>query len=83
MISQVFSAVAFVFDGLIFGLNGFSFLRKHMIIGALSTYVPLALISLWKPDLMWIWAGMVTLNAYRGLSGYYYVHQKVFKKVEK
>ena len=83
VISQVFSAVAFVFDGLIFGLNGFSFLRKHMIIGALSTYVPLALISLWRPDLMWIWAGMVTLNAYRGLSGYYYVHQKVFKKVEK
>ncbi len=81
VISQVFSAVAFVFDGLIFGLNGFSFLRKHMMIGASLTYVPFALISIWQPDLMWIWAGMITLNAYRGLSGYYYVHQKVFKKV--
>ncbi len=78
VISQVFSAVAFVFDGLIFGLNGFSFLRKHMIIGALTTYGPLALISLWSPDLMWIWAGLIVLNVYRGLSGYYFVKKTVF-----
>ncbi len=82
VISQVFSAVAFVFDGLIFGLNGFSFLRKHMMIGALTTYVPLALVSFWIPDLIWIWAGMIILNAYRGLSGYYYIHKKVFNEVK-
>lgn len=81
VISQVFSAVAFVFDGLIFGLNGFSFLRKHMFIGALLTYIPLSLVSFLYPDLIWIWAGMITLNAYRGLSGYYYVRKKVFSKV--
>lgn len=80
VISQVFSAVAFVFDGLIFGLNGFSFLKKHMIIGALLTYVPLALVSIWFPHLIWIWAGLIVLNAYRGLSGYYFVRKKVFAK---
>ena len=73
VISQVFSAVAFVFDGLIFGLNGFGFLRKHMMIGAALTYVPLAAISIWYPDLLWIWAGLVVLNLYRGISGYYYI----------
>lgn len=80
VISQVFSAVAFVFDGLIFGLNGFSFLRKHMMIGALTTYVPLAAVSIWFPHLMWIWAGLIVLNAYRGLSGYYFVRKNVFSE---
>jgi multidrug resistance protein, MATE family len=80
VMSQTISAVAFVFDGLIFGLNGFKFLRRHMIRGALLTYVPLACYSLWSPDLLWIWLGMIFLNLYRGLSGYYYIHRNVFKE---
>ena len=80
--SQAISAIAFVFDGLIFGLGGFSFLRKHIMIGALLVFAPLALTSLWLPDLKWIWSALVALNLYRGLSGYYFVHKKVFTKVQ-
>jgi MATE family multidrug resistance protein len=77
--SQAISAVAFVFDGLLFGLSGFSFLRKHMILGAIFIYFPLALMSLKSPSLVWIWAGLVCLNLYRGITGYYFVKKTVWK----
>ncbi|MCF8059533.1 MAG: MATE family efflux transporter [Bacteriovoracaceae bacterium] len=79
ILSQAISAVAFVFDGLLFGLSGFSYLRKHMIIGALFIYFPLALMSLKDPSLVWIWSGLVCLNVYRGLTGYYFVKTKVWR----
>lgn len=77
IISQAISAVAFVYDGLIFGLSGFHYLRKHMMIGALIVYFPLALMSLRDPSLSWIWAGLVFLNLYRGLTGAKFVRDKV------
>lgn len=76
--SQLISAIAFVYDGLIFGLNGFGFLRKHMVIGAVFVYAPLALSSLVYPKLILIWSGLVVLNLYRGLSGHYFVNKRVW-----
>lgn len=77
IISQAISAVAFVYDGLIFGLSGFDYLRKHMIIGALCVYFPLSLYSLKEPALIYIWCGLVFLNLYRGISGFAYIRRKV------
>lgn len=79
--SQVVSAIAFVFDGLLFGLDGFSYLRKHMILGALFVFLPLSLVSLYQPSLIWIWLGLVVLNIYRGLTGFFFVQKNVWKKV--
>ncbi|MCR9203925.1 MAG: MATE family efflux transporter [Halobacteriovoraceae bacterium] len=80
--SQLISAVAFVFDGLIFGLDGFHWLRKHMIFGALFVFLPLSLVSLYHPSLVWIWLGLVSLNAYRGITGFLFVRKKVWKKID-
>lgn len=75
--SQAISAVAFVYDGLIFGLSGFDFLRKHMIIGAVVIFFPLSLLSLKYPALIYIWSGLVSLNLYRGLSGFAFIKRKL------
>ncbi len=77
ILSQAISAVAFVYDGLIFGLSGFDYLRKHMIFGALLVFFPLAIWSLKDPSLAWIWAGLVFLNLYRGITGARYIQNKV------
>ena len=77
IISQAISAVAFVYDGLIFGLSGFHYLRKHMIIGAVCVFFPFALYSLHDPALIYIWCGLVFLNLYRGLSGFAYIKRRV------
>lgn len=80
VLSQAISAVAFVYDGLIFGLSGFHYLRKHMMIGAVIVYFPLALMSLREPSLSWIWAGLVFLNLYRGITGAKFVKDKVSQR---
>lgn len=77
VLSQLVSAIAFVYDGLIFGLDGFSYLRKHMFIGAIFFYLPFTLYTLVSPELMWIWAGLISLNVYRTISGYQFVVKKV------
>lgn len=77
VISQIVSAVAFVYDGLIFGLDGFGYLRKHMLIGAGLFYFPIALYTLISPELLWVWLGLILLNVYRAFSGYQFVAKKV------
>ncbi len=72
-LSQIISGVAFVYDGLIFGLEGFDFLRKHMILGAVFVFFPLVAGSLIWDSLVLIWSGLVLLNVYRALSGFSYV----------
>jgi putative MATE family efflux protein len=71
--SQVVNSVAFVFDGLLFGLSGFSYLKTHMLIGVLICFLPLALVSIWHQHLAWIWAGLVALNVYRLVSNGIYL----------
>ncbi len=79
--SQFISSVAFVYDGLLFGLGGFAHLRKHMIIGAILIFSPLALMSLRSPELWWIWCALVTLNLYRAFTGYYFVKKEVYHRL--
>ncbi|MCP4911622.1 MAG: MATE family efflux transporter [Oligoflexia bacterium] len=79
--AQIISAIAFVYDGLIFGLEGFDFLRTHMIIGVLVIVVPQMYYAYEAKQLFWIWSALVTLNFYRAASGFYYVRKKVFHVV--
>jgi len=70
IVSQVINAAAFVYDGLLFGFNRFSYLRKHMILGVLICFLPLSLYSYIQKDIVYMWWGMVLLNFYRALTGF-------------
>ena len=67
--SQVFNAIAFVMDGLLFGTGEFAFLRRHMAMGFLIMYLPFAFYSAWYKSFPAIWWGLALLNVYRMASG--------------
>ncbi len=65
---QVPNAVAFVFDGLLFGTGDFAFVRKRMVEGTLLLFFPLALASTQiasADTLLFVWFGSSALNFYR------------------
>ena len=68
--SQVINCLSFVYDGLLFGLGEFKFLRRHMFIGACITFLPLGFYSYFGESLLAIWLGLISLNVYRLISGY-------------
>lgn len=68
--SQILNAAAFVYDGLLFGFNRFSYLRKHMIYGVFLIFLPLASFSWIIGALGPLWWGMVLLNLYRAITGF-------------
>ena len=68
--SQVINCLSFVYDGLLFGLGEFNFLRRHMFLGSVLTFLPLGLWSYSEKSLMAIWLGLIALNVYRYISGY-------------
>ncbi|GAB4013817.1 MAG: MATE family efflux transporter [Bdellovibrio sp.] len=68
--SQILNAAAFVYDGLLFGFNRFSYLRKHMIYGVFFIFLPLASFSWIIGALGPLWWGMVLLNLYRAMTGF-------------
>ncbi len=78
VLSQLFNAIAFVYDGLLFGLEEFKYLRIHMMIGGIIVFLPIATVGQMKESLAIIWAGMIILNIYRGLSGFMKVRSVVF-----
>jgi multidrug resistance protein, MATE family len=69
VITQIPNAYAFVYDGLLFGLEGFDYLRKHMIIGVLILFMPIAFSIYFFKYLIVLWLGLSILNLYRGISG--------------
>lgn len=70
VLTQVINALAFVYDGLLFGLGEFSYLRKHIMIGCVLIFLPIALYSKVTNGLLPIWFGMMGLNVYRVLIGF-------------
>ena len=79
ILSQVISSLAFIFDGLIFGIDGFDWLRKHMLYGFLFIFLPMAFYTQYQSSILWIWLGLTGLNVYRSVTGYIYVKRKVWK----
>lgn len=77
-LSQVLNAIAFVYDGLLFGLEEFAYLRKHMILGGLLVFLPFGLWGNFTESLLLIWVGMISLNVYRGITGFLKVRSVVY-----
>jgi putative MATE family efflux protein len=68
--SQIISCIAFIYDGVLFGLEKFSYLRKHMIIGGLLIFLPISSVSMQRNAFIYIWLGLVFLNVYRVITGH-------------
>lgn len=75
--SQIISCLAFINDGVLFGLEKFSFLRTQMWIGTLFVFLPLALMGHQRQSLIWIWMGLISLNIYRVLTTNYKIKKEV------
>lgn len=71
--SMVINTLAFMSDGFLFGIEAFRFVRTHMAIGCLTIFLPLASLSLYYNDLIWVWLGMAALSLYRVLSGFIFI----------
>lgn len=70
-ISQIPNALAFVYDGILFGLGdrgGFKWVRRWMLIGATFVFFPIAYFG---SGLEAIWIGLIALNLFRLISGYW------------
>lgn len=72
-ISQLSNALAFTLDGILFGLERFNFLRRHMLIGVGAVFLPFALWAWQQESLLLLWLGLIILNLYRMISGLYAV----------
>ena len=70
-ISQVFLSISYVYDGLLFGLEKFSYLRKQMFFAFLFSYLPFAIYSVLNDSFVAIWLGMISLGVYRLFMGYF------------
>ncbi|MCB1135757.1 MAG: MATE family efflux transporter [Chlamydiia bacterium] len=71
-ISQPINAVAYVYDGILFGAKDFVFLRKRMMEGFALVFLPLALWGFLKMEsLLGLWLALIGLNIYRMISGWW------------
>jgi multidrug resistance protein, MATE family len=70
-ITQIPNALAFVYDGVLFGfgaIGGFTWVKRWMTLGVLFIFLPLAFIF---PGLNGIWSGLILLNFFRLLTGWW------------
>ena len=68
-ITQVTNSVAYLYDGVFFGLEKFSFLRNHIFFGGLI-FLVFATLALHYESFMLLWPGVVSLNIYRAISSH-------------
>jgi MATE family multidrug resistance protein len=73
-IIQIPNCLTFVYDGLLFGTGDFSYIRKHIMIGGVVFFLPLAYFSLELGNLYGIWLGFSVFNLYRLSSSYFKVN---------
>lgn len=76
-LSQIPLSIAYVYDGLIFGLGNFAFLRKHMMIAFCLVFTPLAVYSYNMKSLIGIWAALIGVGIYRLVSNYFCVRNEL------
>ncbi|WP_372656248.1 MATE family efflux transporter, partial [Halobacteriovorax sp.] len=69
--SQLFLCATYVYDGLLFGLGKFDYVRKHMFLGFLFSFLPFIIYSFYSDQLLWIWLGLIGLGFYRVFIGYF------------
>jgi len=69
--SQLFLCATYVYDGLLFGLGRFDYVRKHMFLGFLFSFLPFIIYSFYGDQLIWVWLGLIGLGFYRVFIGYF------------
>lgn len=69
--SQLFLCATYVYDGLLFGLGKFSYVRKQMFLGFLFSFLPFIIYSFYSDQLLWIWLALIGLGFYRVFVGYF------------
>ena len=73
---QIPNALVFVYDGILFGAQKFSFLRKRMVEGFLLLFLPLIALSYFEIEsLTAVWLALSGLYLYRLLSSAYLFHR--------
>jgi putative MATE family efflux protein len=71
-LTQPLNALAYVFDGLLFGHRAFGFLRQRMLEGVVFVFLPLLAVGFWySQSLLGLWTAHFALNAYRLFSGWW------------
>lgn len=80
--SQLINAIAFVLDGILFGLERFDYLRTHMMIGFFFIFLPVWGISQFYSAFLTLWLALVLLNCYRGVSGLWMIKTTLWKRSE-
>lgn len=70
-IIQFINALAFIYDGILFGSRDFSFLKRHMFFGVVLCILPGFAYSYFNGGLLGIWLGFSALNIYRSVSGWW------------
>ena len=68
--SQPLNALAFIADGILFGMESFQYLRQQMWRGHLLTYWPLAILAIFAHNYALLLWGLILLNGYRVTFGY-------------
>ena len=68
--SQPLNALAFIADGILFGMEEFNYLRKHIWIGLLLGFLPLTIFGFWQHNYRYLLLGLIALNLYRTISSY-------------
>lgn len=77
---QIPLAVAYVYDGLIFGINRFDFLRKHMMIGFFISFLPFIYYAYTEKSLMAVWISLFMIGLYRLISNFFCIRMTFVKK---
>lgn len=82
-LSQFLASIAYVYDGILFGLGQFSYLRKHMIVAFVMVFLPVSMITLHKNDLIYLWTALSLLAVYRLFMGHFGVKKVIGNYYEK
>ncbi len=73
--SQPLNGLVFVYDGLMYASQSFTYIRNYMISGFVLTFLPVILFEMFYwPGLTGIWLAKVALNVWRAAGAAYLIH---------
>lgn len=65
---QIPVSIAYVYDGLVFGINRFDYLGKHMVIAFFTCFLPLIYLSFHYNSFLLLWSAIFSVGLYRLIS---------------
>ncbi|WP_419172371.1 MATE family efflux transporter [Halobacteriovorax sp.] len=74
-IVQIPASIAYVYDGLVFGINRFDFLGKHMVIAFFTCFLPLIYLSFTYQSFLLLWSAIFSVGIYRLISNAYLINK--------